>query len=278
MNNTAEKQRSIKTPDWLVPGYPPLKVEDPVGQAAVEGQLWYYPKVVRTMIDSPIPGQCFSLISFMLFKEPRKLRNGCSVYGYLKTRGNWADKSQSQFEASKIIREVDSKYIIRIAPTGAWVPITDEDAFIKEKLDVKMSENEFSLRDEVVKEKEAKQRRIQREIREREEELKQGDIYDDPTSLKYYSMKRVTEMRLMETRDNLIRQTNSIKLILRKVQMETKLLELDYPKYIYQWIDCYNKERRKAGVPDHVPSEEQEREHKEVIFDPLERSDKEEKI
>ena len=261
--NTAQKQQKI--PGWLVPGYPPLKAEDSVGQVVIEGQMSYYPKVVRTMEDPPIPGQCFSLISFMLFKEPHKLRNGSPIYGYLKTRGNWATNSQAQFEASKIIREVDSKYTIFVAKTGAWVPISEESAFVKEILDIKIKGNEFSIRDEVVKEKEAKQRQIQREIREREEELKQGDIYDDKLSLTYYSMRRVTELRLMESRDKQIRNIDSTKINLMKVQKELKLLERNYPEYIDQWIDRYNKERSGAGIPNYNPSEEQEHEHKKAM-------------
>ena len=230
------------------------------------------------MVDPPIQGQHLGLLSFMIFKEPRNLRNGMPVYGFVKLRGNWSDYSQAKFEASKIIREVDSKYVIRITQMGAWVPITEEDAFVKEKLDVKMRKGEISLRDEAVKENEAECRRIQREIREREEDVKAGDIYDDPTSLRFYSMRRVTELRLMDTRVNLIRQLNSYKMILRKVQKETKRLERDHPEYIDQWIDCYNKERRKAGIPDYVPSEEQEREHTETTFNNLEDSDEEKEV
>ena len=265
-----------KVPEWLVPGYPPLKGDDAVGQAAVEGQLVYYPKSVRTMVDPPIPGQGLGLLSFMLFKESRKLRNGTAVYGYVKLRGNWADESQAKFEASKIIREVDSKYKIRIAPTGGWVPITDEDAFVKEQLDVRMKDDEKHLRDQAVKEKEAEQRQIQREIREREDEVAHGgDIYDDPKSLTFYSMRRVTELRLMEAREQQIKQIHSIKKTLRKVQKELKRLECEHPEYKDKWIDRYNEERRKGGIPDYVPSEEQMQEHEDAHFDNLDDSDEE---
>ena len=263
-----ENEETQKVPDWLVVGYPPLKGDDSVGQAAVNGQVWKYPKVVRTMVDTPIPGQRLSLLSFMLFKEPRKLRNGVPVYGYVKVRGSWSDEIQSRYEASKIIREVDSKYQVRIAPTGAWVPITEENAFVKDQLDVRMDRDEKHLRDEAVKEKEATNRRIAREIREREEEVEHGgDIYDDQESLTFYSMRRVTEVRLMEARENQTRQIESIKKTLCKVQKQLKRMERDHPDYDSQWVGRYNEERRKAGVPDYVPSEEQTVEHDSVQFD-----------
>ena len=255
----------VRKPEWLVEGYPPLGI-DLVGQAAVEGQTVEYPQIVRTTTDPPIYGQKLGLLSFMLFKEPRTLSSGKPVYGYVNLRGNWPDASQARSQAAKIIREVDSKHMIRIAPVGGWVPITEEDAFVREKYDVKTRDDEMALRDEAAKEKEAEQRRMQREIREREEEAKNSDIYDDPESLKFYSMRRVTELRLIEARENQLRQIETINENLRKVQKETKKLEKIHPEYLDEWIDCYNEERRKAGVPDYVPSEEQELEHQNAVF------------
>jgi len=267
MSSTEDPEiKKSKAPEWLVPLYPPLKGDDAVGKAAVEGQMVHYPKVVRTMTDPPLVGQRLSCVSFMLFKEPKKLSNGVPVYGYIKMRGNWADESQATFEASKIIKEVDSKYQVRVAPTGAWVPITDEQAFIKDVIEVRTSKEQILLHDEAAKEKMAEERRIKNEIREREEELKNdGDIYDDPTSLTYYSMRRVTEKTLIESRDRQINQLESTHQILYKVRKELKKLEIDHPDYIDKWIDRYNEERHKAGIPDFVPSEELEIDHSKAI-------------
>lgn len=267
-----DKTPKKKSPEWLVPNYPPLKCEDNVGQAAIEGQIHFYPKVVRTMTDPPLTGQRFSCLSFMFFKEPRKLSNGLPVYGYVKSRGNWADESQARFESAKIIREIDSKYQIRIAQTGVWYPLTDEQAFIQDHVDVRMNKEEVHLRDEAVKEKIAEQNRIKRELREREEELKQeGDIYDDPTSLTYYSMRRVTEKTLMESMERQIKQLENTKNVILKVQKELKKLEMEHPEYTDEWVERYNMERRKGGVPDYVPSEEHEEKHalamKEITLD-----------
>lgn len=255
------KQMSTeKKNSWLVPNYPPLT--DDVGQAAVNGQVFNYPKVVRTMVDPAITSQGLGLLSFMLFKEPKKFSSGKAVYGYVKLRGNYNDQASCEFEASKIIREIDSKFQVRFAPVGHWVPITDEEAFVKEKIDVKTSEEDHSFRDAAMREKEAEQRKIIREVKERKEELENdGDIYDHPESLKFYSMKRVTELRLMETRDAYMKNIDSIKEKLEITQKELYKLSLANPQYTDEWIDCYNEERKKAGVPNYVPSEEQMEEH-----------------
>lgn len=271
----AEKKSA---PEWLIPDYPPLRYDDAVGKAAVEGQLVSYPKTVRTMTDPPISNQSLSLISYCLFKEPRVLRNGVPVYGFVKVRGTCNDETQAKFMASKIIREVDSKYQVRVAPTGAWVPITDENAFVKDILDVRMREDEIHLQDEAVKEKQSKQRQLMREIKEREDEAKSGDIYDDPQSLTYYSMRRVTANKLMETRDSTRLQLETMEKTLRKVRKELKRLEIDHPEYIDEWVERYNVERRKAGVPDYVPVEDQVREHEDTIFETLDDSEEESSV
>jgi len=242
--------------EWLIEDYPVLK-NDCVGRAAVEGQLVSYPKVVRRTQDPPITNQEIGCVSFMLYQEPRKLSNGKPVYGFVNLRGNWPNTSVATIEARKLIKEVDSRYQIKLAPVGAWVPITDENAFVKELEDVKMNEEEIHLRDSAAKEKREEQRRIEREIREREEDLKSGDIYDDPSSLAYYTMKRVTENKLNEAVKAQKRTLENTKLNLKKVRTELKLLEKNNTDHLENWIDCYNMERRKAGIPDYIPSEEE---------------------
>lgn len=247
---------SKPSPPWLVPEYPPLKCDDPVGKSSVEGQIVYYPRVVRSQADDPINNQVIGNVSFMLFKEPKKFRNGQPAYGFFKLRGNWASEEQARDQASKIIREKDSRYIILQAPVGHWVPITDQTAFCKDVHDVKTSKDDMALHDTAKKEKMAEQKALMREIREREEELKQGgDIYDDPESLTYYSMRRVTEMRLTESRDKQRNQLEALEETLRKVRKELKTLEQTHSEYKDQWIERYNEERRKGGIPDFIPSE-----------------------
>lgn len=243
------------TPDWFIPDYPALKSNDLVGRTAVEGQLTPYPKIVRTMTDPPVNNQSIGTISFMLFSEPKKTKAGKPIYGFCKLRGNWNGEQQATFESSKIIREIDSKYPIKLAPVGVWVPITEDEDAAKEKIDVRMKEEEMHLRDEAIKEKEAEHRKIQRELKERADELRKGDVYDDPTSLTYYSMRMVTELRLVEERERQIRQLSSVEDNIRKVQEELARLEAKHPSYKDQWVDRYNEERRKSGIPAFCPSE-----------------------
>jgi hypothetical protein len=242
---------------WLVPGYPPLKCDDAVGKAAVEGQMVYYPKVVRSNADNPIPGQSMGCLSFMLFREPHKPKNGKPVYGFVKLRGNWTDQSQAENHSMKIIQEMDSKFPVRIGPVGTWLPITEESGFNKETKELDL-ENMDEYKKEAMRERREEEVRIKRELREKEDEVKHGgDIYDDPLSLDFYTMKRVTDQRLREMLDikrkGLISLENKI-VITQKI---LKRLEKEKPEYREQWIDRYNEKRREGGITDYRPSEKE---------------------
>ncbi len=249
MENTEHKPH----PNWYQPEAPHLSNEQ--AQEAYK-QLIQYPKIVRDARDPAINGQEYVCESYILFDTPKQLPHGKVCYGYKKTRGVASTEVEATRLAKRIIKEVDSKNSVRIAPVGSWVPITSSDIFVKDMEDVKMQDGEVHLRDEAIKKKEEEMRRVQREIREREEELKNGkDIYDDKTSLRYYSMRRVTDLKVEQEIKRQMKQIESLQETLVEVRTELKKLDLVRPDYDSEWINCYNEERRKSGVPDYVPGE-----------------------
>ncbi len=240
-------------PEWYDPEYPPLKGS--VGQAAVKGQLVSYPMVVRGNIDPPVIGQQVSLVSFMFFKEPQvEPKSGKPLYGFFKIRGNHADMDLAKKNAAGIIREHDSKYRIRHGPVGYWLPITEADGPGTDMLDVRMNDEEVHLRDQMAKEKQHDEARVMRELEDRKEQLKK-DIYDDKSSLDYYTMKRVTDLRLQENLDIEARKFEDIKEKLATVRKELKGLEAANAQYRDLWVDNYNEGRKKSGISAYVPSE-----------------------
>jgi hypothetical protein len=244
---------------WKVPGYPVLTGE--VGEAAIQGKLVYYPQVTRGDRDFPVPQQGMGLISFMLFKEPRKLKSGAPVYGFFKLRGNYSDKDICTSKASEIIRSQDSRNKIRVAEVGAWLPITDEerDGIVQESVDVKDEETEKDkMKAVAIREERAKAERIMKELKDREKEVVNAKDYnDDPESLDFYTMKKVAWQRLRETIEI---QKNKTKDLEEKLKLTRGLLaSLDekHPEYATDYIENLNVERRKAGIPDYVPNEEE---------------------
>jgi len=245
-------------PDWLVPGYPPLSGE--VGEAAVRGKTVYYPEVIRGQKDYPVPQQGMGLISFMLFREPKKLQSGAPLYGFAKMRGNYSDVDMCKSKASDIIRSQDSRSKIKVVEVGSWFPITEEErGIVEETVDVKEEETDKDkLREQAMKEEKAKAQRIMKELKDREKEITESrDYNEDPESLDYYTMKMVAWQRLHEAIEI---EKNKIKSLEEKWVVTRKLLsELDEknPTYVEAYVKNLNKERRKAGIPDYVPSEKE---------------------
>jgi hypothetical protein len=241
----------------LSPTYPPLTGTE--AALAVENQIGYYPKVVRSKKDTSVSKQHVGLISFMLLEEPKMTKQGRCL-GFFKLRGNWADLEQAESKAARIVREQDSKYKIRVVDVGEWLPLIDDDKLVKKNVNINLDANdEEKLREDAARKEEEKKRQHMREMKEREEEIKSAKDYnDDEKSLDFYTMKRVAWLRMRENIEQLENQKISIE---KKVQETRELLnslELDYPDYREAWIDNYNRERRKAGIPDYTPSQREE--------------------
>ena len=121
-------------------------------------------------------------------------------------------------------------------------------------LDVPEEDGTPQLRDKAAKEAENKQRRIVRELRQRERLVSEDkDSVDDIGTLQHYTMKRVTEMRLSEAVDvaratylGMLRKHLSTMLCIKE-------LEADKPQHAGMWLDCYNTRRAETGMPKYVP-------------------------
>lgn len=239
-------------------------------KAAVESLVNRYPRVIRQNIDPPVPNQTHSLVSIDLFKEPKKDRDGKPVYGFVKVRGSYSNQTSAETEAGKLIKNVDSNTRILIIPTGHWYPISPNERYISDKLDVRMNEEEVQLRDQAVKEKNEERKRIMRELKEREDELKNdGDVYDHPESLDKYTMKRNTEMNLT----NEIRRARAAleKLELRRKQIWKELKRLDeaFPTHTDEWLEQHNKAFTAVGLPAFIPRADQFSEYESISLDDL---------
>lgn len=246
--------------------YPPLGYDN-VGQAAVNGQIFSYPRVVRSMADPPIDGQKYCLLSQQILKEPQQMKDGNTAYGFQKVRGFARDFEEAERLARKIVRETDSRFPIGIKEVGSWIPIANVDITSVAKDVVNVDLNEDEKMERVRSEKKDEEKRIMRELKDREEQLKNdGDIYDNPDSLKYYSMRRVTEIRLYEHRDAILKKLREVEKTIDIVQQETKVLENNHPEYMDMWLECYNEERKVSGLPDYVPNSDYENEHNNITL------------
>lgn len=248
---------------FLVEKYPPLS-DDLVGTAAVNGQLVKYPKVVRQLEDPPIGGQTFTNISFMLLKDPKVLENGKRVYGYVKNRGNWPSEQAAIRDGERIIKEIDSRFEVKVGMVGEWLPITEDDERVRDKIDVVTDDEAHKpqLRDEAARQKRAEQRRMQKELAEAEQALREEEedttpLEEKEKTLDGYTTKRVTEMKMLEMHEKYLYQLKALEYNMRRIAHELGTLEKSHPEYAEDWLENYNASRRKYGTPDYVPSKKE---------------------
>jgi hypothetical protein len=263
----------MANPDWKIPGYPELKGN--VGQAAVNGQIVYYPQVVRSDTDTPVDRQAFGMVTLNLLPEPREVTVGntkTKIYGFLKLRGNWADVDQCTAKAAAIVREQDSKNFTRIAHVGYWLPICDSECLSKEVVSVGAAdepEDQRRAREKLSRKKHAEQAKYEKEIRDREEEIKNApDHNDDPLSIDYYTMKRVLAVRLDEQISQFQKKLDGLTAARDMNNNLVYALDQLVPNHQNSWIDNYNKEARNAGVADFVEPEATVQQHATFVSTP----------
>jgi len=253
-----------KRPEWFQPEAKPL--DEKYHDAAYAGQILTYPRIVRSNKDPIISGQNIGIVSFMQFDKPMKLKNGRLVYAFFKVRGVYESVDVATAKAKELVRNVDSKFRMLLSPVGEWLPVLDDDSAVKDILEVTKDDQEKSLRDEAAKKKQQEDERIMREIREKEHELRTtGDIYDNPESIEYYTMKRTTESRLTDEMELKKIQQESMREKRTMVRDELYELEKKHPEYHNKWVDVVNAKRKESGTPAFVPKPGQFEEYEEYI-------------
>ena len=258
-----DKNKMSESKGKFDPYADPLTGED--GRAACEQLIKQFTKVVRTDRDPPIASQQVGLISMKLFSTPHDVE-GKPVYGLLKLRGNYGSSSSAASEAARLIKNTDSVNIIYNAPVGAWVPITENISACEDRVDVKTDDSQQALYDDASKEKKEEKLKIMREIREREEELKNGtDAYNEKFGLDFYVYRRVTELRLSEHIVKLKEQIEQVDKKRLYVRKSLAYLEQRNPDHTKVWVERYNEERTKSGIPGYIPDADIVREYEEFL-------------
>ena len=224
---------------------------------------------VKKEVDPEVDGQTHVGLSLMLFKEP-KIHRGKMVSGFMKVRGVHNSAETAVLKSKKLIEKLGDDKKILIAQVGRWLPITESNFFVEEEHDVDNAKEKHSLRDTIAKEKELEAKKIMKELKENEAKLKdEGDVYDNPESLYFYTMKRNTEKVLSETLEIERERIKKTEDKLAEQRIICKRLEAKFPSYADEWLDCFNKERMSKGIPEFIPGENQFLEYDSVSLENL---------
>ena len=187
-----------------------------------------FPKVERLPVDPPIAGQSTALFSFKFLPKPV---NG--VYGFLKFRGAFASQPEWEAHAKNIIRTVDSKHHIWPYQQGRWMPITTNDDFIQETLDVGQNDEVVNIYNQRETEEQKQQSHAVKEIKSRERKLMEEAQRKehDNSSLDYYAQQVMKIQQLTSWLEMMRKRKHDMLKALQSGREEITRVETDHPEY-----------------------------------------------
>lgn len=204
-----------------------------------------FPKIERLPVDPPIAGQNYGLFSFKFLPKPL---NG--VYGFLKFRGAFATEQEWEAHAKNIIRTVDSKHHIWPYQQGRWMPITTNEEFAQETLEVSQHEelrNLYHGRETAEQRQEAN--RV-REIKSRERKLMEETSTKETNkeTIDYYAQQVMKVQQLTGWLEDMRKRKRDMLKALKSGKKEIKALDEIHPEFKYQVQAKINEIRAEIGL------------------------------
>lgn len=223
--------------------------DDQVNAAAKE-LIVKFPKVERLPVDPPIAGQNIGLFSFKLLPKPL---NG--VYGFLKFRGAFQNENEWEAHAKNIIRTVDSKHHIWPYQQGRWFPITVNEEFAKETLEVAQQEELSNIFNQRESEEQKKQAQAVREVKSREKKLMEEMQRKEPdkSSLDYYAQQVMKIQQLESWLEMMRKRKRDMLKALGAGREEMKRVQELHPEYVDQVDTRIRQIKEEAGIDPDAP-------------------------
>lgn len=212
---------------------PPLT--DAQVELAFKQNVIRFPSIERLPVDPPIPRQDWALFSFKFLPKPI---NG--VYGFIKFRGAFANEDAWVNHAKNLIKTVDSKNKIWPYPQGEWYPITDNEEYAKETLEVQQQEEVANIfnQKESAEHKEAAQR--VKNIKSREQKLIEESRRQksDTDSIEYHAQRVMHLQQTEQWLEAIRKKKRDLLKALRKCQEDITDVQTRHPEHTQEMIDA----------------------------------------
>lgn len=218
--------------------------------AAFKELIVRFPKVERLPVDPPIAGQNWALFSFKFLPKPV---NG--VHGFLKFRGSFPTQAEWEAHARSLIRTVDSKHHIWPYQQGRWMPITTNEEFAADVLEVGQTDELNAIYNQQETDTQKKEAQKIKEIKAREKKLieeSQRKKFDDD-SLDYYAQQVMKVQQLESWLEQMRKRKHDMLKALKAGRDEMVRLEglhTDYKDRVEEKIKAIKEE---IGLDENVP-------------------------
>lgn len=213
--------------------------------AAKKELIVRFPRVNRLPIDPPLAAQNWGLFSFKFLPKPV---NG--VYGFLKFRGAFSNEKDWESHAENIIRTVDSVHKIWPYQQGHWMPITTNEEFAVETLEVGQQDELKKIYNQQESNEDKQAKQTVKEIANRKEKLlsESKNKTTDTGSLDYYAQKVMSIQQLESWLEEMRKRKRQMIKALRDGQTEIKRLENEHPEYRDQVDEKIRQIKQEIGL------------------------------
>lgn len=209
-----------------------------------------FPKIERLPVDPPLAGQNFGLFSFKFLPKPV---NG--VYGFLKFRGAFTSQPEWESHAKSIIRTVDSKHHIWPYQQGRWMPITTNEEFAQETLEVSQQEEIVNIYNQRESDEQKREAQRVREVKSRERQLmteaQKKEL--DKTTLDYYAQQVMKVQQLQTWLEQMRKRKRDMLKALKAGRDEMQRVESEHPEYRDQVDDKIIEIKESIGLDADAP-------------------------
>nr|QBK87212.1 MAG: uncharacterized protein LCMAC201_01140 [Marseillevirus LCMAC201] len=219
-------------------------------QAAAKELIVRFPKVERLPVDPPIAGQNIGLFSFRFLPKPV---NG--IYGFLKFRGAFSNEPEWVAHAKNIIRTIDSKHLLWPYQQGRWMPITTNEDFAQETLEVAQQEEIANIYNQKETDEQRKQAQSVREVKARERKLMDESLRTEPdnSSLDYYAQQVMKVQQLESWLEEMRKRKRDMLKALNAGRDEIKRVDQSNPEYVDQVDERIRSIKEGIGLDADTP-------------------------
>ena len=207
-----------------------------------------FAKVERRYADPPIPGQTYSLHSFIPSQGAKPDKDG--IFGMMKIRGTFSTIREADERSEELIRNHDSYHKIYMGWVGKPLPITDESTFSADINEIDIKEKASKIVREDVKAQREKERSEVSEIREREQNLREEVEKEASDPYEKYTCLRVKKAQVIWGYMEHLQKLGEMKEVFASTIAEIKDMDEENDDYAKKYLARYMEARERAGIPE----------------------------
>ncbi len=253
----AEKQSSLTTPtdqvqtEYTPVTHPSLNDEETAAAMAdlsITGLISKYGKVERRYADPTIPGQAYSLHSWIPAKGASPNEDG--IYGMLKIRGTFSSVQEMNERAEDLIRNHDSYHKIYHGFVGKPMPLTVKSDWSEKVEEIDIQKAVSKTVSDRVKDERAQERKQVQEIRARERNIREAVEEEATDPYEKYTCLRVKKAQVIWGFMEHWKKVGEFREVFEKTLEEIATYDAENPDYAEKYLGRYMEARERAGIPE----------------------------